>query len=78
MIASGPLAAPGTEIVAGGKPVGTLGTVVAGTGLAIVRIDRVKDAIDARTPITAYGVRIDLRIPPTAKYRFPETAAEEG
>jgi folate-binding protein YgfZ len=78
MIASGPLAAPGTEIVAGGKPIGTLGTVVAGTGLAIVRIDRVKDAIDNGTPITAYGVRIDLRIPPTAKYRFPETATEEG
>jgi folate-binding protein YgfZ len=78
MIASGLLAAPGTEILAGGKPLGTLGTVVAGTGLAIVRIDRVKDAIDTGTPITAHGVRIDLRIPLTAKYRFPETTAEEG
>lgn len=78
MIASGSLPAPGTEITAGGKPIGTLGTVVAGTGLAIVRIDRVKDAIDTGTPITAAGSRIELRIPPTAKYRFPETATEEG
>ena len=48
----GDLPAPGTEIIAGGRAIGTLGSVAGGVGLAIVRIDQVKDAMDAGTPIT--------------------------
>jgi folate-binding protein YgfZ len=77
MIASGALPVSGTDILADGRPAGTLGTVADGTGLAIVRIDRVKDAIDAGRPITAGGAEVTLRIPPRAKYRFPEAAAAE-
>ena len=77
MIATGPLLASGTEILADKRPIGALGTVVGGTGLAIMRIDRVKDALDAGGPITAGGAAIMLRIPPNAKYRFPEAATAE-
>jgi tRNA-modifying protein YgfZ len=78
MIAAGALPGTGTEILADGRPIGTLGTVVRGTGLAIVRIDKVKEALDGGKPITAGGADVVLRIPPQAKYRFPEAAAAEG
>lgn len=38
---------PGTAIEAGGKQVGTMGSQVAGRGLAMLRVDRVADARDA-------------------------------
>ncbi len=78
MIASGALPAPGTEVLADGRTAGTLGTVEGGTGLAIMRIDKVKEALDAGKPIAAGGAAVTLRIPPDAKYRFPEAAAAEG
>jgi len=78
MIAAGALPASGTEVLADGRPAGTLGTVESGTGLAIMRIDKVKEALDAGKPIAAGGAAVTLRIPPDAKYRFPEAAAAEG
>lgn len=73
------LPVPGTEIIADGRPLGALGTVAGSTGLAIVRIDRVKDAMTAGTPITADGMEIDLSIPSWAKFTFPaEAASAEG
>ena len=59
----GPLPGPGTAIEADGKPVGTLGTVVGQTALAIVRVDRVADALAAEGPITADGVPVTLSLP---------------
>jgi folate-binding protein YgfZ len=80
LIASGATAlpVPGTEILVNGRPAGTLGTVNGNSGLAIARIDRVKDAVDAGHPITAGGVPVTLGIPPFAKFAFPrETAGAE-
>ena len=68
------LPAPGTEIVAGGKAMGTLGSVAGNHGLAIVRIDRVKDALDAGQEITAADVAIKLAIPGWATFTFPQQA----
>ena len=50
---------------------GTLGSVSGRLGLAIVRIDRVKDAADAGTEITAAGIPVSLSIPPAASFTFP-------
>lgn len=77
LIATAPAAlpAPGTEILASGRPLGALGTVAGRTGLAIVRIDRVKDAMTAGNPITADGLELDLAIPSWAKFTFPSEAA---
>ncbi len=63
----------GTEIRANGRPVGTLGSVSGRDGLAIVRIDRVKDALDAGHPVTAGDAGISLSIPAWARYTLPQS-----
>ena len=70
------LPSTGTEIVAGGRSIGTLGSSADGNGLAILRIDRVKDALDAGTPIEAGGVAIT--IPGWATFTYPEKTSSEG
>jgi folate-binding protein YgfZ len=69
-----PLPAPGAEITAGGRAVGTLGSVMGNDGLAIVRIDRVKDALDHGDPIMAGDVPVALSIPEWAKFTYPQSA----
>ena len=54
---------PGTAIVAGDKPVGTIGSTAGQNGLALIRIDRAADALQAGTPLTAGGVAIRLADP---------------
>jgi tRNA-modifying protein YgfZ len=71
------LPGPGTDILVGERSVGALGTTVGRHGLAIARIDRVKDAIDSGTPLTAAGVPLTLAIPAFAKFGFPEAAAAD-
>lgn len=70
------LPASGTELMAGGKPVGTLGSVSGTQGLAIVRIDRAADAMNAGTPITADGVTVTVSLPDWTGLAFPEEASE--
>ena len=74
------LPAAATEITAGGRAVGQLGTVSGRHGLAIARIDRVKDAVDAGVPLLADGVETTLSIPAWAGFSFPANApgAEEA
>lgn len=73
--ADAPLPAPGTDILANGRSIGTLGSVAGTQGLAIVRIDRVKDAVDGGIVITAADVALSLSIPAWAKFTFPQEAA---
>lgn len=67
----------GTDIMAGGKPVGTLGSVLGNKGLAIVRIDRVGDAIANGIPLTASDVTVLLSLPEWTDLLFP-TATQEA
>jgi folate-binding protein YgfZ len=76
--ASDALPAPGTEILADGRQIGTLGSVAGKSGLAIARIDKVKAAMDAGTPISADGIALSLAIPAWAKFSFPEESAAAG
>lgn len=69
------LPAQGADISAGGKPLGTMGSISGREGLAIVRIDRVKDALDAGTPMLAGDVPVRLSIPGWARFGFPEAAS---
>jgi folate-binding protein YgfZ len=69
-----PLPATGAVIAAGGRALGVLGSVSADKGLAILRIDRAKDALDAGTEITASSVPVALAIPVFAKFTYPEQA----
>jgi folate-binding protein YgfZ len=53
----------GVSVMAGDKPVGTMGSSAHGKGIALVRIDRVADAIDAGQPLTAGGLVVRLAEP---------------
>jgi folate-binding protein YgfZ len=61
---------PGTTILAGDKSVGTMGSTAGGHGIALVRTDRVADALDAGAKLSAGGLAIrltdpnDVRTPP--------------
>jgi folate-binding Fe-S cluster repair protein YgfZ len=53
----------GVSVLAGDKPVGTMGSSARGKGIALVRIDRVADALDAGQPLTAGGLALTLAEP---------------
>lgn len=50
----------GLPVIAGDKPVGTMGSSANGIGLALLRTDRVSDALDAGLPLTAGGLPISV------------------
>ncbi|MCW6511231.1 CAF17-like 4Fe-4S cluster assembly/insertion protein YgfZ [Lichenifustis flavocetrariae] len=54
---------PGSEILAGDLPIGTVGTVEGGRGLAMLRLDRVADATATGTAITAAGQMVEVDRP---------------
>ncbi|TBZ13863.1 MULTISPECIES: YgfZ/GcvT domain-containing protein [Rhizobium] len=66
----------GTEITAAGKPVGTLGSVDGGNGLAIVRIDRAGAAMAAGTPLLAGDTPVSLVLPAWSGLVFPTSGDE--
>jgi folate-binding protein YgfZ len=65
----------GIAIAAGDKPVGTMGTSADGKGLALVRIDRVADALDAGTPLMAGGIELRLADPDDVRTSPKQTVA---
>ncbi len=67
----------GSPIEADGRPIGTLGTVDGHRGLAILRIDRAKAAMDKGAAIKAGDAALDLTIPAWAGFSFPEAASEQ-
>ena len=58
----------GAEIEAGEMPIGTIGSVDGAFGLALLRLDRIKQA---SAPLTADGVAITLRRPAFARFDVP-------
>ncbi len=69
--AEGALPVSGTEIIADGKPVGTLGTICGNRALAIVRIDRIADALASGTPLLAETVPVTVALPAWSGLSFP-------
>ena len=67
----GPLPTPGTEIIAGSTPIGTLGSVAGSSGLALLRLDRAEEAKAAGVPLRAGEVTIAVRIPAWARFKTP-------
>jgi folate-binding protein YgfZ len=51
---------PGAAIFAGDKPVGTIGSTAGQIGLALIRTDRVADALQAGLSLTAGGLTLHL------------------
>jgi folate-binding protein YgfZ len=66
----------GLPVTAGDKPLGMMGSAHDGRGMALLRLDRVADAMAAATPLTAGGVTIRLVKPAWATFAWPgETKA---
>ena len=63
IVLDGPAPEAGATIVAGEKPVGTMGSAAGRHGLALIRTDRAADALEAGTPLTAGGLSIHLAEP---------------
>jgi folate-binding protein YgfZ len=64
----------GTPVVAGERPVGTMGSSAQGRGLAMLRLDRVADAMTAGTMLAAGGVEIRPVKPDWARFAWPGEA----
>ena len=64
-----------STILAGDKPVGTIGSTSGQNGLALVRTDRVVDALDAGLPLTAGGLGIRLAEPDVVRAAPKQTVA---
>lgn len=68
----------GVPVMAGDKQVGTIGSTANGHGIALLRLDRVADALAAGTPLTAGGSALRVVKPDWAKFAFPgDTKAAE-
>lgn len=72
----GPAPAPeaGLPVTAGGKEVGTLGSTANGRGLALMRLDRVADALAASTPLVCGSITIKPVKPEWARFAWPGEA----
>jgi len=65
---------PGLPVMAGDKQVGMLGSTAKGHGLALLRLDRVADALANATTLTAGGIAIRVVKPDWAKFVWPGEA----
>jgi folate-binding protein YgfZ len=65
----------GVSVMAGDKPVGTMGSSAHGKGIALVRIDRVADALDAGQPLTAGGLALKLAEPEVVRIPLKQPIA---
>ena len=68
----------GMPVTAGEKALGTLGSTAAGRGLAMLRLDRVEDALAAGTPLVAGHITIRLVRPDWARFAWPGEAKVTG
>jgi tRNA-modifying protein YgfZ len=59
------------DVTAAGRVIGALGTVAGIKALALLRLDKAKDAMDAGIPILAGGVAVSLTLPPNAAFSWP-------
>lgn len=68
----------GAEVKAGDKAIGTFGSSANGRALAMLRLDRVADALAAGTPLVTGAVTLRLVKPEWARFAWPgETKAAE-
>jgi folate-binding protein YgfZ len=65
----------GTAVVAADKSVGTMGSSAASQGLALLRLDRAADAIEAGIALTAGGIPIRVADPDDLKLPAKTTVA---
>ncbi len=62
---------PGSDIQASGRAIGTLWSAVGTEGVALVRLDRLVDAMGAGATLAVDGVPVELRLPSWAGFDLP-------
>lgn len=70
-------AEPGSEIRAGERPIGTLGSVAGELGIAMIRLDRADDAIKAGEPLVAGTATLTVLHPDWARFPIPGDPAAQ-
>jgi tRNA-modifying protein YgfZ len=65
---------PGLPVIMGDKYIGVVGSCIKGRGLALLRLDRVADAMANATPITAGGIVLHVVKPDWATFAWPGEA----
>ncbi len=73
VIVSGVDAPAGSPVMANGREAGTIGQVVDGNAVAIIRLDRIADP----SAVTVDGKPVTLALPAWATYKFGETGPAE-
>jgi tRNA-modifying protein YgfZ len=63
---------PGAPVMAGERQVGTMGSSAAGRGLALLRLDRIADALLRGEQLLAGRVPLTLSKPDWARFAFPQ------
>jgi tRNA-modifying protein YgfZ len=65
---------PGAAVTAGDRQIGTMGSAADGRAMALLRLDRVSDAMSRGEQLFANGVPIHLIKPDWARFAFPGEA----
>ena len=68
---AGPAPDPGAAVVAGDRQLGSLGSAAAGKAIALLRLDRVADALARGEPLMAGATSLRLVKPDWARFAFP-------
>jgi folate-binding protein YgfZ len=72
-----PMPVAGTPVEAGGKAIGVMASSVDTSGLALVRIDRAREAMDAGAVVSAAGIPVTLTLPTWATYTWPTAVSAD-
>jgi tRNA-modifying protein YgfZ len=75
VLLDGPRPETGVNIRAGDKVVGTMGSAAGETGLALIRTDRVADALQAGLSLTAGGIAVRIAEPAALQQADRQTVA---
>ena len=75
VLLEGPRPETGVSILAGSKVVGTMGSASGTIGLALIRTDRVADALATGLSLTAGGIALRLAEPEAIKATDRRTVA---
>ena len=75
VLLDGPAPEAGTTVLAGEKSVGTMGSSADGAGLALIRIDRAAEALEAGTSLTSGGLNIRVADPGALRSAPKQTVA---
>lgn len=77
ILAASPIPPAGAEITAHETPVGVIASSSEHAGLAMVRLDRIRAAIKAGTPLLARGIPVEISIPDWANFGLSDANSDQ-